>query len=515
MNSLADTLSFAALHGRLFKLYETAAEGDNTTPSILLGELENLAEQASVSGLANCDALIARYRRLITLASKTPRTAAPKPVAAQPDPEQLPLVLTSINPFGRGELQLRCFRKWLDLGFDAYTCNHGVEMEALTGLGIPADRIIQLGDHETGMDLFKKPVPKIRAVLARAEAMFDKDLLLVNSDLFPAAPDTGFLDIWRQTGDTLALTRAEVMSLDHAVDRVCRPYRGGLDAFLLPRPQLEKLLRDLELFPVSNRMCFGIVGWDYFVGAMLERRLKGTFTDSRVLLHEMHQPTYSNVDEFTHYLTSVHALGVGVGKNYVDTVAEYAAEIDRICGDNDRKLPPEDLQPDLPSGEDRMDAAQQALLEELQAKAPALVHTLGRSYVAALIMGVAARPLASFGDLVGQVQDSEYKRQFAQLLLFMILIVRLRPGRYEDATQEYPKGNMHAAALRMIRDNTVNNPDLRRLEVAKLFCTEAVDYKIFNPRLFNALALYCENDSERALISEIRTYFTGNVKDAA
>lgn len=518
MNSLADKLSFAALHGRLFNLYQGAVEAGSKGEKPPLDEFESLVEQAAISGIENYEALVTRYRRLISLAAQTPRTARTAqnvPMLPAPSVEELPLVLTSINPFGRGPLQLRCFLKWLDLGFDAYTCNHGVEMEALIALGVPKDRIIQLGDHETGKDLFKKPVPKIRAVLARAEAMFDKDLLLVNSDLYPAVHDTSFLTAWRKTGDVLALTRAEVMSLDHAVERVTRPYRGGLDAFLMPRATLVKLLQDLQLFPVSNRMCFGIVGWDYFVGALLERRLKGTFVDSRILLHEMHQPTYGNVDEFTHYLTSVHALGIGVGKNYVDTVAEYAHEIDSICGKNMRDLSPEELTPDLANAEDALTETQRALLDDLIAKVPALVYSLGQAYVAALIVGVSNRQGASFTDLVGQIQEHEHKRSFAQVLLFMVLILRLRPDHYRDVTQEYPKGNMHAAAVRMIRDNTHDKPDLRRLEVAKLFCTEAANYKIFNPRLFNALALSCENDSERTLVAEIRTFFTGDIQDAA
>lgn len=518
VDSLADTLSLAALHGRLFTLYQDAVSAAAEGGDAPLSELDSLADQAARSGLESSESLITRYRRLISLAAQTPRTVRADQGVAElpaPDPDELPLVLTSINPFGRGALQLRCFLKWLELGFDAYTCNHGVEMEALLELGVPKDRIIQLGDHETGKDLFKKPVPRIRAVLARAEAMFDKDLLLVNSDLYPAVQDTSFLTVWRKTGDVLALTRAEVMSLDHAVERVCRPYRGGLDAFLMPRVTLKKLLEDLQLFPVSNRMCFGIVGWDYFVGALLERRLKGTFVDSRILLHEMHQPTYSDVNEFTHYLASVQALGIGVGKDFVDTVHEYSLEIDKICSKNALELPPEDLQPDLTSGEEVMTEEQRALLDELLEKAPAMVYAFGRPYVAALIVGVADRTHASFSDLTGQIQEKEYKRHFAQILLFFVLVLRLRPGAYTDFTQEYPKGNMHAAAVRMIRDNTRENPDLRRLEVAKLFCTEAANYKIFNPRLFNALALSCENDGERALVSEIRNFITGNIQDAA
>lgn len=518
MDSLTDTPTLASLHVRLFKLYQKAISENSGDRGKLLGRLDNLAGQATQAGLENHDSLILRYRRLIDLGGQMPRPAPAEQAQATPgpaDPGSLPLVLTSINPFGRGALQLRCFLKWLDLGFDAYTCNHGIEKEALCKLGVPGERIIQLGDHETGKQMFDKPVPKIKAVLARAEATFDKDLLLVNSDLYPAAEDTGFLAAWRENGNALALTREDVLSLDHPVRRICHPYRGGLDAFLLSRKALAEMLETLTLFPVSNRMCFGVLGWDYFVGALLERRLGGTFADSHILFHEMHKPTYSNVDEFRHYLSSIQALGVGLGKDHMHAAMEFAQTIDQLCMQNIPERRPPELLPQLDEGEAALSDEQRDLLEELTTRMPDLVYAFGRLFVASLIGGIAGRSDVTFSGMVERIPDTEYKRGFAQALLIFLLFLRLREAKNGVMTLEYPKGNMHATSVRLIRDNTCDNPDRRRLEVAKLFCTEAADYKIFNPRLFNILALSCENDGERTLVSEIWNSLSGKIKDAA
>lgn len=513
MDSIAETISPAALHGRLFKLYQQAVQGDPEARQQVREALDALADQAAVADVTDHEALVQRYRRLIELSARTPQPATPAEVISAP--QDLPLVLTSINPFGRGQLQLRCFLKWLELGFDAYTCNHGVEMEALIKLGVPQDRIMQLGDNETGKSLYGKPVPKIRSVLARAEAMFDKDLLLVNSDLYPATDNTGFLSAWRETGEVLALTREEVLSLDHTVSRICHPYRGGLDAFLLPRAGLVGLLKELALFPVSNRMCFGIVGWDYFVGAVLERRLDATFADSRVLFHEMHQPTYSNVAEFSHYLTSMQALGIGLGKDHVHTAMEFADMIEDHCARNRPSRRPPELVPTRVEGESALSDEQVLLLEELTSQMPELIYALGHSHVVSLIGGISARIDVSFSGIISRIPETEHKRSFAQTMLVFILMLRLRWQGGATLTEAYPKGNMHAAAVRIIRDNSKGNSDLLRSEVAKLFCIEAADYKIFNPRLFNVMALSCENDAERALVSEIRNFMSGKIEHAA
>lgn len=512
MNHLAQLSSYTLLHRRLFDLYQTACTARTPEGSDLYGALETIAQDSAARSDPRVAELIERYRRLLTLALKGADAADQSPDIRK---SKLPVVLTSINPFSRAELQVQCLKQWKALGFEVYTLNHGAEMKALNDAGIGDSDIIQLGVEETGQDLFGKPMPRIRAVLNRAYARFDRDILIVNSDLYPAASDSSFIDIWRQSGDALALTRQEVLSIDSPVRRIWQPYRGGLDAFLLSYANLGKLRDELSLFPVSNRMCFGIVGWDYLMGALLKTRLGGTFLDSQVLLHEMHRPTYSNVDEFKHYLAAMQALGVGLYQDHTAAATEFSQQIDASCQKNltvggqtalqallYKDPTPQENDPEL------------GYLKELEKRAPQLVHAFGYSYVASATKALASRKVA-FSELIIKFPDAEKKRSFSHIFLLFTLLLPVRNNEGFLITQSYPKGNKHAEAIQVIRQNTANDPDLRRLELAKLFCIELIDYGIFNPRLFNVLALSCENDAERTLLSEIKNFLTERTQDAA
>mgnify|MGYP001164668018 CR=1 FL=1 len=501
---MIQTASYSEMNTQLFQLYSLATTGKASKEDIWskFNTLSADTPQAKNTGQQD---LLKRYRALIDLALRG---------TAQEGPDfRKPIVITSINPYSRADLQIRCFRKWQKLGFNTFTCNHGSEIKALLKGGVPQDSIIQLGEEETGKALHGKHTPKILAVLGRAAAMFDSDVLLVNADLYPASEGTGFLSIWRQTGDMLALTREEVFSLDFPIDRACKPYRGGLDAFLLPQASVGKLLKELSLFPVSNRMCFGIVGWDYFVGAFIERRLGATFIDSHVLFHETHRPTYNNVAEFSHYLPALQALGIGLGKNHEQAVQEFSGIIESACQKNLSAQHVDDLRPSKIVQAAALNEQQQQVLNDLSRRMPNLVHAFGSDFVSRLIGGIASRQEIGFPGLIEHFRDSEYKRSFSQILLTLVLLLHLRGAK--GLTTEYPKGNMHAAAMRIIRDNSKDNPDLRRIEIAKIFCTELADYKIVNKRLFNALVLSCESDAERALMMEIRNFMTGKNEDAA
>ena len=489
------------LHNKLYALYKAASLPDPEEQKIQK-EFKALSKDRTGTGDRRSDALLDRYRRLIELSLQRARQRH-TPEAAE-TARRRPIVLTSMNPFGRKALQLRCYKKWQDLGFDVYTCNHGSEVAPLIEMGVAKDSIIELGLHETGQSIHGKPIPKIMAVLNRAYAGFDRSVLLVNSDLYPAGQDDRFLNIWQKKEVPLALTRQEVLAIDAPVRAVSRPYRGGLDAFLIPWHKLWALIEALALFSASQRMCFGVPGWDFFVGAVLHKKLNGEMRDSNILFHEMHPTTYQNIAEFDFYTSAFHALGIGLGQNYSGVGTEFKNLIDSECDAQIEDDAGVDLALFKSTGKYSRDAA--SLLSRIEGNAPQLAHSFGYDTVRDVISAIDLRTDLSFPDAVQRFDTVEIKKSYANILLLCVLFIALRKPDPQKLTEKYPQGNQHAAAVRMISSISASHPDLFRTEIAKLFCTELMAYHIFNRRLFNVLALSCENDAERWLLSEIRDF---------
>lgn len=504
-------VSKICLSRRLFDLYKEANKSPRSNDAIS-EKMLRIVESVDPNSAEDAE-IIARYQHLIDLIlaqrDQGHRTHTPRQSKAPP------VILTTINPFSRLDIQLRCFTRWRELGFEVYSCNSGSEIQTLIHHGVPADVIIKLDLEETGEALFGKPTPRVMAVLERARQLFEADILLVNSDLYPVASDTSFVEEWRAFGKVVALTRTEVVSIDHPVARLSHPYHGGLDAFLVSRDMTGELIGQLSLFEVSKRMSFGIPGWDYLVGAVIQNRLNGTFVNSRVLLHEMHQPAYSAIDEFSVYTEALHALNVGAGMDHVGLARHIAEGIRRVCTFNDAGRD-DASRTTLQSSADPVPEADR-LIAQIEQFVPLLLATLGRPYLTEIISAVRNRPDLSFSHLSSQITDPEPKRSFANLLLMAAIFMDLRglaQQRYRYRYR-YPERNHHAAALREKMDHAGKNPDILRLEIAKLFCTEFLDFKIINPRLFNFIALSCENDTERTLVGVIRHCIDGGPQDAA
>lgn len=502
---MAEPLSYAALNSALFDVYDAARTG--AAPEAVLDRFGALAAAAGRAGEGRQGDLVDRYRQLLRLSlPPQPQTAA---AAAA---ETRPVVLTTLNPFGRLDLQLRCFRRWQALGFEVFTCNHSRETEALVAAGLPPEAIVTLAEDETGAALHGKPVPKVQAVLRHAHGRFGRDLLLVNSDLYPAAETAAFLTGWRRAGTVLGLTRQEVLSIDHPVARLHQPYRGGIDAFWLPKDRLGLLIDTLAVFPVSDRMCFGIVGWDFFLGAVLLDRLGGTIADSHVLWHEMHRPTYDEIGEFAHYVPAMQALGIGPELEMSALGAAFAAQIDALCQSHGATGTDPALAAVPPAPTEGPVAAASA---QLAAAVPQTVGVFGPDHIAAAAAALAAGEGVDLATLIARLPDPEVKRAFAHVLVLGCLALWLWPGAPAQIRDRYPPGNRHGDALRFALTATEGQPDLRRLEIAKLFVIDLAAYGIFNPRLYNVLALSAENAAERRLLTELRALARERSADAA
>ncbi|MCT4577702.1 hypothetical protein [Donghicola sp.] len=497
--------SYTELNKDLFKLYRDFSQRQITKRAVQR-KIALYETQITDGESSQFVALFERYRGLLAAVNS-------QNLGSNFEAANLPAVFTTINPFSRIELQVKCFLQWLDLGFEAFTFNYGTEVPALLEAGIPIANIVELGEAETGNKLHGKPVPRVLPVLKRALLEFDQDILLVNSDLYAAAIDVQFVDAWRSCNPLLALTRQDVLSVECQFTDFSEPYLGGLDAFLLPRDRLVELIAELEKFTVSERMAFGVVGWDYMVGAVI-KNLGGSIANSVVLQHELHQATYNEISEFEHYIEVIHGFGVGMKPERDSVAYGFHQIILKDCKAN--QIAVSRAISSIPVAQPiRLTIETAKIRAWFETTVPQLTGSLSESFIERLILSLSKRPDVRFSALLGRSLDLEPFRAFTLTLSLAVIVMLLRKDLRQHVNDFYPEGNKHAIVVGMIRDNAKDRPEQQRLEVAKLFFTELIDYKIFNPRLFNFLVLSCANEAERSLMVKIKALVIEEIKNAA
>ena len=438
----------------------------------------------------------------------------------------LPVVATSVNPFGRTAHQLRCLAAWKALGFEVLSFNHPAEFEALQRAGLAADDILPATDPETGLEIFGKPVPRIAALLARlARLRPGRAVILVNSDIHPVAGDPGFVRFWLDLAPALALTREETASPEATEFTARAPYRGGLDAFVLGAPALARVIEALEGMPVAARMCFGVPGWDYLMGALIASdRIGGRIMDSGILLHQTHRQAYAGVEEFAHYLPAMAALGAAMPKAdepsraATEAARDFAGRIARDCAAQDgttRLVRAMHVRP--VAGTAPCSAEALRICRDLQALLPALRWTRNLAAMARVADRIRAEPETDFAtSLALMVSPRPGRQQLAETLAAALFHLDCRGPGFRRLTDRYPPGNRHAQGIREILEGTAERSAARQVEIARLFCNELVDHGLFNPRLYNWLALGCMNDVERGLLQALRARVIARMaRDAA
>jgi hypothetical protein len=363
--------------------------------------------------------------------------------------------------------------------------------------------------EETGQALFGKPVPRLRPMLRRVVADFPgQPVLLVNSDIYPATRNPGVFDLYFSQAPALGLTRSEVTLPECAMLDQLTPYQGGLDAFLLQAEQLEKALDLLERWPAAERMAFGIPGWDYMFGmTLLSPQIGGTLMDSGLLLHESHAQAYGDINEFSHYIEPLQELGEDIPNDAAGAAAQIAARIASTCAENReaanliRTIYFRRPEPATPPS-----TAAAQLCRTMREQAPWVRWNYNfymMSVMAQNEMSVDRADLERIWRFfcIGPSMD----HRFAEILLGVAFCIACDPDRLNNLTSIYPPNNVHAQAVEEIRTNTRNNPAETRYYIARLFAKELLEYRIMNPRLFNYLAIACQNAHERRILTGIRT----------
>lgn len=422
-----------------------------------------------------------------------------------------PLLVTTINPFANVPHQLKCFNQWKALGFDVLSVNVEQEARLLRSEGIPDANIRLIDDSETGAELFGKTVPLIKPIIDFLRN--DKQhthFIISNSDIYPAVRSTSIVRFWEcAANQCLALTREECHALDDYSFIDQAPYRGGLDTFFMSQDALNLVGQELDTLTASKRMAFGIPGWDYLLGAtILSSRVGGTIADSGTLLHVSHKPSYGAIDEFGHYLPDMVSLGMTEANNASAAAADFAERINAECFANKDiaekarliYFNPIQASTEESSGENSLEKYQNLL-----SVVPQFEGQYRKKALRSLLNRLCTDPQANFAMALNFLVRSPSKLySFAQVLFAIALALRCKPGAFPtELVEHYPEGNQHAAALNNIVDRIPESDPSRRLEVAKLFGSELIDHRIFNPRLYNYLVLCSANRMERALLSDI------------
>lgn len=421
-----------------------------------------------------------------------------------------PLVATTLNPSGNLAYQKRCADAWCAAGFEFRSFNAAQEAAALRDAGFDPGRIESLEPDEDARSLFGKPLPRVLSVLRRlAEQSRDRPVLLVNADLYPAVRSARVCEFWSRLAPALALTRLECVSLTPGALRRADSYRGGLDAFHFAPGSLARVIGELEKFAVSERMAFGIPGWDYLVGGVVRSdSVGGRIMDSGLLCHLVHEQSYSALDELEHYRSAFESLRVADARSLSGIAEQFAALIRSDCrrGSVDTRLAVSIFccWPSEPDFSERELELASDLADSIRRRWPRVADGVGFVDYAAAVRAVerGRAVMASVGNSL--VSSCSRLVRFAQVLHAVAWTLETKFGRTMlHASEAYPEGNQHAPALEnIIARHPDSDPD-RRLHVAWLFGTELIDYGIFNRRLYNWLALTCRNEDERSLLRAI------------
>lgn len=419
------------------------------------------------------------------------------------------IVFTSINPFGRTEVQLECFRAWKRLGVTVRTLNSAKEIDPLLSLGLDKNDILEIDSSETASMFFGKPVPRISALFERAANDFKgQQLVIVNSDIYPAARNAGFIDSYLELAPAAALTREEVGSLNRPPARPGSPYRGGLDTFMFSAWAVPLMADRLAVWGSSERMAFGVPGWDYLVGSqIIDQAIGGIILDGSILLHVSHPQTYSNIDEFGHFISAMKTLGAVQADRVAEAAEEFATKINMLCksrlSESQRVWacfykPPKPKS--LPS----------ARAMELAQEFKQLVPWMAWNYSFSDLARVADERLEAESPDLNEAcnffcKHPHYPFQFSELLIAFLFEYACAHPSPRPLVCQYPVDNLHAPAVEHIIRQHDGEPYHRRMEIARLFCQELLYYDVFNKRLCDWLALNCENEDERILVSKVKS----------
>jgi hypothetical protein len=411
------------------------------------------------------------------------------------------LVVSSINPYARQNFQLKCYKKWKILGYRYLTLNSADEAAELLKIGIDKADIYIISDEQTAQKNHGFKSPRIKPVLDILIHKIPFDfLILTNSDIFPNARKR--MDIMSNVFTCAAFTRREIFSIELCDFGSVKQYRGGLDIFFFSKSALNKLWFHIKNDQLSDRMAFGVPGWDFYLGGfILSEALQGKILDGTVFCHESHLTTYRHVKEFEYYLEGMKLLGVCKSDLYQTAVAEFASRIEKECILNYKlsKFLYVFYHDNTKKADDTFDLTEINLDIDDLIKANIFYKPSDARF---LVEKALFRKINLSAFLVYFCRSPSIEIKFGQYLacLYFLLTLKYRTGMLSLSTK-YPVGNCHRLAI----DNAMEltNQLEARYYLMDICCSEIIEHGIFNKNLLKAIALNCINDRERWFIAEI------------
>lgn len=416
-----------------------------------------------------------------------------------------PVVVTSINPYHRLKHQKTCFNRWRELGFDIITYNCESEADDLVKAGVEPRNIVRIAPNQTGLRLHNVPSPLIKHVIQDIIQQNRADsVLLVNADIYPALRKNP--NVFTMLSPCAALTRNEVTSLVHKSCFSRTPYRGGLDSFFFSMPALEKFYELIRTDSASERMAFGIPGWDFYIGGhIISPKLLGKILDAGFLLHASHRPTYSNVAELENYVETLESLNVISSCDPVKAAQDFARVINAQCAAN------ADLSTVLSRMYQQHERRSLVDFSDIDQQTIEIIESLNLTLAPSQrVDSIAIAQLQCNEEITYFVLKEFFRGNsdvasgfISDLRALRLYLLHFHPRRSSNRalTSTYPQGNLHSKAIEKILE--LGNMYEVRLSSLDLFTSELFNHGIFNPRMLNYLCLACINTSERLILGEI------------
>tara|TARA_R110002167_G_scaffold5075_2_gene23834 strand:+ start:3119 stop:4399 length:1281 start_codon:yes stop_codon:yes gene_type:complete len=415
------------------------------------------------------------------------------------------LVITSINPYTKLDYQKACFSAWKAAGYSVRTLNCATEAGKLLDAGFEACDIDIISEGETSLGLFGKAIPRILPALNRAQHYDFDATVLTNSDIYPChqRPVSRFL---ASIADTLAMTRNECVSINDHQYTDSIPYRGGLDIFFFTRKGLSQTFDCLNSEPLSERMTYGVPGWDFYLGHHLLTSLNGKIIDSEVFLHQSHKTTYNQISEFTLYAEEMKSSGHYSGNDSNAIAAEFSQRIHSDCN-NHRVLSKTLKTAFYVKPANNVAKPPSAEAEAIYAQFSATIAdkniaiSLNQKRFLNFIQSQLEAINWSAAESYTQSQLARYPAITGYLCMLLAqLLIKQQIGKLRISTA-YPEGNVHGIALRQIINNTRDQE--RQMYLIRLFSAELVDHGIFNTTLFKYIVWSANSDYSLGLCNAV------------
>ncbi|MCH8533311.1 MAG: hypothetical protein LAT66_04255 [Alkalimonas sp.] len=406
------------------------------------------------------------------------------------------VVVTTVNPFGDIENQFECFSSWKRAGYEIKSYNAKVEADLLIEKGFSKKDIVLLKDSDTTYSINKKYLPRVLPIIEQLVET-STDFILTNSDIF-AFHSLPLGEVLKSIAPAFAFTRRELLSFKTTDLRDNEYYRGGLDAFYISGQANTLLVAELKNFEAADSMAFGIPGWDYLMGAIIDSGLNGIICDGAVIGHKYHKNTYSGLDAFAIYAPGI-AKAINLESSDPYFVAEhFSRHIIFRCSKNvviRNKLA------NFYHSNGSKDVKETLTYSYIELRdTNGILANADRSRLQLMLAKV--KEEGDWGLANHFVAGCFVRTKILTAKLFSLWnYLEIFSNERPNIILEYPPGNLHAVAIKNCMSLV---PIERDMAIFDVFATELVNHNIFNTRLYDYLVWTCSDSKQLNILTRIK-----------